>query len=230
MNLGSIKDKSNIQKRKATKITTAITLASLAVIAGVATVSLISPTKQEEVIQAVKTPIPTHQQSVQAPSEVIGNDESVQGEAEVSQNTVVVQKMLMPVNEASILKGYASDSLVYSNTLKHWETHVGIDLAASEGASVFAALDGEIIAIENDELMGNTVTIQHDNGFKTVYSSLLAISPNVSVGAGVLRGEEIGYIGASAAAEVLDGAHLHFEVFLNDSPVNPQTYLSSSIK
>ena len=228
MNLGSIKDKSNKQKRKSTRITTAITLASLAVIAGVATVSLISPTKQEEVIQAVKTPTPTHQQSVQAPSEVI--PESPSEETEVSQNTVVVQKMLLPVKDASVLKGYAADSLVYSNTLKHWETHVGIDLAASEGASVFAVLDGEIVSVENDALMGNTVTIQHDNGFKTVYSSLSSISPNVAVGSGVLRGEEIGYVGASAACEVADGAHLHFEVFLNDAPVNPQTYLSSSIK
>lgn len=228
MNLGSIKDKSNKQKRKSTRITTAITLASLAVIAGVATVSLISPAEQEEVIQAVKTPTPTHQQSVQAPSEV--TPESPSEETEVSQNTVVVQKMLLPVKDASVLKGYASDSLLYSNTLKHWETHVGIDLAASEGASVFAVLDGEIISIENDALMGNTVTIQHDNGFKTVYASLSSISPNVAVGSGVLRGEEIGYVGASAASEVSDGAHLHFEVFLNDAPVNPQTYLSSSIK
>lgn len=228
MNLGSIKDKSNKQSRKATKITTAITLASLAVIAGVGTISLFMPSNEDQALQAIKTPTPTHQQSVQAPSEVIG--EASDEDTSVSQETVVVQKMLLPVNEASVLKGYATDTLLYSNTLKHWETHVGIDLAANEGDSVFAALDGEIISIENDALMGNTVTIQHDNGFKTVYSSLLSISPNVSVGAGVLRGEEIGFVGASAASEVLDGAHLHFEVFLNDAPVNPQTYLSSFIK
>ena len=228
MNLGSIKDKSNKQKRKSSRITTAITLASLAVIAGVATVSLISPANQEEVIQATKTPTPTHQQSVQAPSEVILEDSGE--DATVSQNAAVIQKMLLPVKDASVLKGYAADTLVYSNTLKHWETHVGIDLAASEGASVLAVLDGEIVSIENDALMGNTITILHDNGFKTVYSSLSSISPNIEVGIGVLRGEEIGYVGTSAAAEVSDGAHLHFEVFLNDAPVNPQVYLSSSIK
>lgn len=228
MNLGSIKDKSNKQSRRATKITTAITLASLAVIAGVGTISLLMPSNNGQVVEAIKTPEPSYQQSVQAPSEIVPD---VSGdEASVSQNTVVVQKMLLPVNDASVLKGYASDSLLYSNTLKHWETHVGIDLAANEGDSVFSALDGEIISIENDELMGNTVTIQHDNGFKTVYSSLSAISPEIKVGVGVLRGEEIGFVGTSASSEVLDGAHLHFEVFLNDAPVNPQTYLSSFIK
>ena len=228
MNLGSIKDKSIKQNRKATKITTAITLASLAVIAGVGTISLLTPSKQEEVFQAVKTPAPTHQQAVQAPSEVIPDTPSE--DASVSQDAAVVQKMLLPVKEASVLKGYASDSLLYSNTLKHWETHVGIDLAANEGDSVFSVLDGEVISIENDALMGNTVTIEHDNGFKTVYSSLSAISPELKIGMGVLRGEEIGFVGASASSEVLDGAHLHFEVFLNDAPVNPQIYLSSFIK
>ena len=44
----------------------------------------------------------------------------------------------------------------------------------------------------------------------------------------VLRGEEIGYIGASAAAEVLDGAHLHFEVFLNDFIHNLFIFLTYS--
>ena len=166
---------------------------------------------------------------MQAPGEV--NESSLpDDDAQVSQDTVVIQKMLLPVQEASVLKGYASDTLVYSNTLKHWETHTGIDLSAKEGASVLAALDGEIITIENDSLMGNTVIILHDNGFKTVYSSLASISEDIAVGTHVLRGAEIGFVGATAAAESSDGAHLHFEVYLNDAPVNPQTYLSGLIK
>lgn len=132
--------------------------------------------------------------------------------------------MQMPVTGA-VLNDYSGDNLVYSKTMQDWRTHNGIDFAANEGDNVLAAADGTVEAITDNGMFGNTIILLHDGGIRTIYSNL-AEDIGVAVGNNVLSGSVIGKVGNTAAAEVTENSHLHFEVSVNEEPVNPHDYLS----
>ena len=71
---------------------------------------------------------------------------------------------------------------------------------------------------------GLTVIIEHRDGYKTVYSNLLT-TEFVTEGEEVSKGQTIGTVGNSAAFEIADEPHLHFEMIKNEEPVNPIFYL-----
>jgi peptidase M23 len=242
MNLGSIKDKSgkaDLKKTTIKRICAAAAVCCVAVIAVTAAVSLTNKQPQEE-IPVVVAPTPTDSAQTGTDVQVVPDDNSAdknntetgndKTDTQTSNNVSVAQKMLLPVSSGNVLKGYAADMLVYSSTLKHWATHTALDIAAEQGAEVFAALDGKVTKVEEDDLMGLTITIDHDDGYQTVYASLDSLANGIAEGATVLRGQVIGAVGTSAAAEVDDGPHLHFEVYSDGAIVNPQTYLSDLIK
>ena len=118
---------------------------------------------------------------------------------------------------------YASDSLVYSQTLGEWTTHEGIDLLAPEGTEVGAAADGTVLEAYEDASWGNVVIIDHGGGFITGYASLGEIA--VAAGESVSRGQCVGTAGASAMVESQTGAHVHFFVLSDGRTVDPRTYL-----
>jgi murein DD-endopeptidase MepM/ murein hydrolase activator NlpD len=131
-------------------------------------------------------------------------------------------KFAAPVS-GEILKDYASDSLIYSNTLEEWTTHLGIDIKAERTTVVAASEDGTIESIKNDPRYGLTITINHGNGYKTIYSNLLT-TEFVKVGDEVERGQTIATVGDSASFEILDEPHLHFEMNIDGESVNPTAY------
>ena len=69
-----------------------------------------------------------------------------------------------------------------------------------------------------------TVTIEHDNGYTSVYSSLLT-AEFVKEGEQVTQGQTIGTVGNSAVFEVAEDNHLHFELLKDGSSINPEIYL-----
>lgn len=125
--------------------------------------------------------------------------------------------------EGEIIRDYADSNLVYSETLEEWTTHYGIDIKAEKGSAVSAAEKGTVKSIKDDPRYGLTVTIEHKDGFETVYSNLLS-AEFIKEGDEVKKGQTIGTVGESAVFEIVDEAHLHFEMFLNSSNVNPSTY------
>ncbi len=129
----------------------------------------------------------------------------------------------MPV-EGEIMRNYAKDSLIYSDTLEEWIVHLGIDIKANRTTVVKASEAGTISAIKNDPRYGLTIVIEHVNGYKTIYSNLLT-SEFVSEGETVEKGQAIGTVGNSAAFEIVDEAHLHFEIIKDDVNVDPNIYL-----
>ncbi len=135
-----------------------------------------------------------------------------------------------PIKTAAPLSGqtvavYAMDHLAYNETTRDWRVHNGIDIAAEEGAKVSAAADGTVYTVYEDDKMGTTVVIRHDNGYTTQYSSL-ASPVSVKAGDTVTMGQTIGTVGSSALLETAIGTHLHFSVTLNDTPINPEDFLS----
>ncbi len=129
----------------------------------------------------------------------------------------------MPV-EGEVQKEYAKDKLVYSETLKEWVTHTGIDIKAEKTTVVKAAEEGTVIAIKNDPRYGTTIIIEHSDGYETRYANLLT-AEFVAVGEKVTKGQTIGTIGDTGAFEILDEPHLHFEVLKNGEYEDPTSII-----
>lgn len=139
-----------------------------------------------------------------------------------SENTVD-PTFVKPV-EGEKIKEYSKDNLVYSNTLEEWTTHLGIDYASQKTDVVKASADGKIKSIKNDPRYGLTVVIEHNNGFESVYSSLLT-AEFVSVGEEVKQGQTIATVGNTATFEIADETHLHFEIKKDGNNVDPNIYI-----
>ena len=143
---------------------------------------------------------------------------------EVSNQEVKDPEFIIPV-EGEIIKEFAHDNLIYSNTLDEWITHPGIDIKAERTEIVKASENGKIISIKNDPRFGLTIIIEHVNGFKTVYSNLLS-TEFVKEGEEVEKGQTIGTVGNSAAFEISDEPHLHFEILKDNINVDPSLYIN----
>ena len=126
--------------------------------------------------------------------------------------------------EGEITKEFAKDSLLYSETLKEWITHLGIDIKAEKATVVKSAADGTVSAIKNDPRFGLTIIIKHASGFETRYANLLT-TEFVSEGEEVKAGQTIGTVGDTAVYEIVDEPHLHFEIVKNGENVNPANYI-----
>ena len=99
--------------------------------------------------------------------------------------------------------------------------HKGIDIAKDLGEDVSAALEGEVIyAGYNNGGYGNLIILQHNNNMKTYYAHLSNIY--VSVGEIVKKNDLIGAIGSTGNST---GPHLHFELRVDNNPVNPIKYI-----
>ena len=98
--------------------------------------------------------------------------------------------------------------MIYSETLKEWVTHLGIDIKADKTTVVKAAEAGTVKSIKNDPRYGLTIVIDHGDGMQTVYANLLT-SEFVVEGEKVEKGQSIGTVGNTAVFEIADEPHLH---------------------
>jgi murein DD-endopeptidase MepM/ murein hydrolase activator NlpD len=105
-------------------------------------------------------------------------------------------------------------------TGKGRRVHEGIDLSASTGATIKAAVDGRVVAVSIDPVYGKYVILSHSNGLQTLYAHMSAFA--VKEGNYVYQGAKIGEVGATG---YVTGAHLHFGVYKNGKSVNPLIYL-----
>lgn len=126
--------------------------------------------------------------------------------------------------EGEIIREFASDKLVYSNTLREWITHNGIDIQSEKTTVVKASADGKVKSIKNDPRYGITVVIEHVNGYKTVYSNLLT-AEFVKEDENVKQGQTIGTVGNTAVFEIADDYHLHLEIIKDGLYLDPNLYI-----
>lgn len=99
--------------------------------------------------------------------------------------------------------------------------HKGVDLGADYGDTVHAAAAGTVVAAGwDDGGYGNKVDIDHGNGYHTWYAHLSRV--DVHVGDRVYKGEAIAAVGSTGFST---GPHLHYQVMLNGSPINPEPFL-----
>ncbi len=102
--------------------------------------------------------------------------------------------------------------------------HSGVDISSNYGHPIVAPADGVVTFTDNLGGYGKAVMIDHGNGISTRYGHLSGFA--VSSGQHVHRGDVIGYVGASGRST---GPHLHYEVRINDTPVNPYKYLRMTV-
>lgn len=143
-------------------------------------------------------------------------------ETEKTQN--VKELLFQKPVEGEIVREFAQDNLVYSETLEEWVTHNGIDIKADKTTVVKAAEAGVVKSIKNDPRYGLTIVIEHDDVYQTVYSNLLT-SEFVVEGETVEKGQSIGTVGNSAVFEIADEPHLHFEILKDAIAVDPAIYI-----
>ena len=98
--------------------------------------------------------------------------------------------------------------------------HTGIDIGAGYGTPIHAADSGTVIYAAGMSGYGNVIVIDHGGGLSTLYAHQSGFA--VGMGAGVSRGQVIGYVGMTGYTT---GPHLHFEVRVGGSPVDPMGYL-----
>lgn len=98
--------------------------------------------------------------------------------------------------------------------------HTGLDISAGSGTPILAVADGTVTYASPMGTYGNLVIITHGNGIQTYYAHCSKIL--VSVGQQVSSGQSIALVGSTGNST---GPHLHLEVRINGSPVNPQRYL-----
>ena len=105
--------------------------------------------------------------------------------------------------------------------------HNGTDFAAPVGTPIYAAGDGIVEFSGMKGPNGNFTKILHPNGWETLYLHQSLILPNVVAGAHVSQSQEIGLVGAtgvdSAGHSTVTGPHLHYEVHINNTPVDPMS-------
>lgn len=136
------------------------------------------------------------------------------------------------------------------NADKAGRSHSGIDYVLDEGAPVYAAADGEVSAVTRDDSNGLMLVLKHADGFETRYAHLSKVEIMSRIGlegpkikcdntymfstdencsdwtitGKIYKGQQIGYAGSTGRST---GPHLHFEVRLNGSPVDPAPFFTS---
>lgn len=114
--------------------------------------------------------------------------------------------------------GYRSDPFTGEGAF-----HAGLDFAGPYGAPIYAAATGTVSFAGQRQGYGNCIEIDHGNGLVTRYAHMSAFRAHV--GQSVAAGAQIGAIGNSGRST---GPHLHFEVRINDQPVNPRPFLEAA--
>ncbi|MBR4003393.1 MAG: M23 family metallopeptidase [Clostridia bacterium] len=132
---------------------------------------------------------------------------------------------IMPIKDGEIIKDFSNTALKYNSTLKQWEAHKAVDIKGADNSDVMAVLSGEVVSVESNYLKGTVVTIKHNKSLQTVYASLDE-NVKVKVGDKVKTGDVIGKVSTSAKSESNDGAHLHFEVLVDNVKTDPNLYLN----
>jgi hypothetical protein len=104
------------------------------------------------------------------------------------------------------------------------EFHSGIDISAPNGIPIRATGDGIVQEAQMSNGYGREVVIDHGHGVETVYGHMSGFA--VIAGQTVVRGQVIGYVGHSGRTT---GSHLHYEVRIRNTPVNPHKYLRTTL-
>ena len=140
-------------------------------------------------------------------------------------------EFVSPVN-GEISKDFTDSILVYSLTMNDYRAHMGVDYAAPVGAPVYATADGTVSEVWEDPLMGVCISIAHSGNAESVYKNLSAdslSSDEIKKGSAITSGQIIASVGESSIIEQADTPHIHYELKINNTQVNPNEYIKGTM-
>lgn len=108
----------------------------------------------------------------------------------------------------------------YHPILRRYRAHLGVDYGAPRGTPIRAAGDGLVKFVGVKNGYGRVVIIRHAGGYETLYAHLNDFAKGLRSGINVKQGTLIAYVGSSGMST---GPHLHFGLYLNNNPVNPES-------
>lgn len=159
---------------------------------------------------------------------------------EIVDNTIPVvnptKNIIYPYLDANVKTGKnyydykGTEENQINSIIEHDNTYIqntGIDYVADNTFDVVAILEGTVVNVKDDETVGKTIEIKHDNGYVSIYQSLSEIL--VKKDDIVTQGQIIGKSGTNELDKDL-GNHLHFEMYVNGQNRNPEDYLNKEIK
>lgn len=126
--------------------------------------------------------------------------------------------------KGEVLRGFSVQTLAYDQTMGDWRTHSGLDIAVEAGIKVLCVSDGVVKAVYQDDLMGTTVVVDHENGVVSTYCNLAAETA-VAADQEVDTGTVLGTVGSTAIAESGQQTHLHLEMTQDGEAVDPTVFL-----
>ena len=223
----------NIRVNRASVIAVAVLVVAVGVVVSVTVASNRTKDKVDPPKDTDKAPVTDTNEPENNDTEVNESEDTKKPETQKpdkpSSGTPVEDKvpsLLLPVSGA--LTGKHDPELqVYSTTLKDYRVHLGVDIATTEGASVYSAADGTVARVWKDDMMGYSIAIKHSGDCYTFYQNLSDTLPEgLAEGATVRAGQLIGTIGDSALMEIAEEPHLHFEMTVADLSVDPLKYFS----
>ncbi|MEQ1784312.1 MAG: M23 family metallopeptidase, partial [Hyphomonadaceae bacterium] len=129
------------------------------------------------------------------------------------------KKFLMktPINGARLSSGFGNRK---HPILGYTKLHKGTDFAAPTGTPIYAAGNGRLVGYGPNGTFGNYAKIQHANGYVTAYGHMSRFASGLHRGSTVKQGQVIGYVGTTGRST---GPHLHYEVYIDNRPVNAMT-------
>jgi murein DD-endopeptidase MepM/ murein hydrolase activator NlpD len=128
-----------------------------------------------------------------------------------------IRKSLLrtPVDGARITSGFG---MRMHPLLGYSKMHKGIDFGAPTGTPIYAAGSGTVVEIGRKGSYGNYIRIRHNGDYQTAYAHMSRFAKGLVKGEKVKQGQVIGYVGATGRAT---GPHLHYEILVDGSQVNP---------
>ena len=186
-------------------------------------VSISETQPAEEESSALPTPTPTPDQAVAGSVAPSPSAEPTPTPAPASQAEAASPEVQLdfPVGQ-KILKRFSADAPVYSETMRDWRGHNGVDFEAAAGESVKAMGEGTVQEILKDASLGNVVVISHGE-LEARYCGL-ADQLQVKEGDTVTSGQEIGTVG-TCPAESAEESHFHLEIRQGEEWVDPLSLL-----
>lgn len=143
----------------------------------------------------------------------------------IKSNGAAVPPLSMPLKDISYVQTGASTGMRLNPVTKLELMHGGLDLVAPQGAPVYAAAEGTVTKVTHSRKgLGNTVEIDHGNGYTTKYCLLGDVT--AVKGRRVKQGTKLGSVGISTSATA---PHLHYEVWRDTLAMDPVNYLFTSV-
>lgn len=131
-------------------------------------------------------------------------------------------EMIWPISDGEVQTAYSAGTPVYSETMKDWRIHTGLDVSAEAEAPVVACANGQVKETYTDSMLGNVVLVEH--GDYLFYYCGVGENFLVNPGDVVSAGQQLGVVTA-VPYEAAQDPHLHLEVRRDSAPLDPQAVL-----